>query len=77
MPDPFIALARALPDQRKMVAHQAVGVNLSRRLAAGLAQAGQKQMAVARTAKDGFPGVPTAHHMVDRAGKFPPASGGG
>jgi hypothetical protein len=43
----------------KTIAHQAVGANLPLRLAAGLAQATQKQPALARAAKDRFPAVPS------------------
>jgi hypothetical protein len=42
----------------KMIAHQAIGVNLPVRLATGLRQRGQKQLAICRVTIDFLPAIP-------------------
>ncbi len=68
-PDHQVGLGR-FDDQMKMIAHEAIGVNLPLSLVAGFGQGGQEYPAVLRIAEDFLPAIPPVHHMVDRSGKF-------
>ena len=64
-----IALRR-LDDRVKMIAHEAVGVDLPRGFAARLAERGEKATAVVVIAEDGLAMIAPVHHMVDRTRIF-------
>jgi hypothetical protein len=64
------ALGRLVEDQMKVIAHQAIGVNLPFGLAAGFRQGGQEHAAIPHISKNWLPAIPPVHHMVDRSGKF-------
>jgi hypothetical protein len=51
----------------KMVAHQAIGMDLPTGLLAGLSQGFEKVLAVHIINENVLPAVTTAHHVVDRA----------
>ena len=53
-----------LHDQMEVMAHQAIGMELPLGLAAGLAQRGQKLLAVFVVPEDVLTLVPTVHHVI-------------
>ena len=59
-----------LQHQMKMVAHQAIGMDLPFGLLAGLSQGLEKVQAVHIINENILPAVTTVHHMVDRARIF-------
>ena len=61
---------RRFQHQMKMMAHQAIGLNLPLGLAAGLGQGGQEHPADLLIAKDRLPAMPPVHHVVNRSGKI-------
>jgi hypothetical protein len=54
----------------KMVAHQTIGVNLPSSLAAGLAERGQKALAILVVSEDVPPLISAIDHMINRSGVF-------
>jgi len=56
--------------QMKMIAHQAIGMNLPGGFATRLGQGGQEQRPIAPTAEDGLPPIPSIHHVINRPHKL-------
>ena len=48
-----------------MIAHEDIAVNKVSRSLAGFRQGGQKDVPILIISEDGFPPIPTAHHMVN------------
>ena len=54
---------RCLNDQMKMIAHQAVGMQLPLRLLARLAQGGEKPLPILVILENILSAIPTIHHV--------------
>ena len=54
----------------EMIGHQTQGMCLPARLATGLAQGFKEQVPVLVPQENGFPPIPTIHHMVNGPGIF-------
>ena len=61
-----------LDDEVKMIAHQAIGVDLPVGLGTSFTEGGEEAMTIGVVGEDGLAAVAPAHQMINRAGIFDP-----